>query len=156
MTEWAPSEEELFGADWLARERRREQGEDVPEPPEDDDEPTYNGSLREPFGKFWMLPEKTFRTDGRREVRSRTYERLLATIMAQARRSYSVEPVLALRAVKEMRALCDELEYEAVAIARGYGWSWAAVGEALGISASGAHRQFAQQGAKPRKRRPKS
>ena len=103
-----------------------------------------------------MLPERMFRTDGRREIPSRTYERLLATIMAQARRSGSVAPVLALQAVKAMRKLCDELEYEAVAIARGCGWSWAAVGQVLGISASGAHRRFAQQGAKQRKRRPRA
>lgn len=155
MSKWAPSEEELFGAEWLEREKRREAGEDVPEPV-DDDEPTFDTPLRDPLGRFWILPDRMFRTDGRREIPSRTFERLLATIMNQARRSGSIEPVLGLRAVREMRKLCDELEYEAVAIARGYGWSWASVGDALKISASAAHRRFARQGAKPRKRRPRS
>jgi hypothetical protein len=157
MSEWSPSEEDLFGADWLEREKRREVGEDTPEPLEPDEpELIFNGALRDPTGRFWMLPERVFRTDGRRERVSRTYERLLATIMAQARRSSNIEPVLALRAVREMRRLCDVLEYEAVAIARGCGWSWADVGAALGISTSGAHRQFAREIPEPRKRRPKS
>jgi hypothetical protein len=153
MSEWAPTEEELFGPEWLEREKRREQGEEVLEPL-DGDEPTFNGAVRHPNGRFWVLPERKYRTDGRREIFSRTYEHLLATIMAQARRSDTVEPVLALHAVKAMRRLCDELEYEAVAIARGCGWSWNDVGAALGLSASGAHRQFARESAEPRKRRP--
>jgi hypothetical protein len=152
MDEWTPRREEQVDDDWVERELDRLQEEEARfrQPPVVE---VVNGATREAHGPFGMLPERVFRTDGRAELSSAKIEELLHRLMAEARRSGSVAPVLALRAARSMRRLCDELEYEAVAIARACGWPWRDVGAALGISESGAHRRFARDGAKPRQRR---
>lgn len=53
------------------------------------------------------------------------------------------DPEVELAAVVALRRRANQLEIEAVTRAIGHGWTWAAVGDALGISAQAAHKKFA-------------
>ena len=53
------------------------------------------------------------------------------------------DPEAALAAVVALRRLAGRLEVAAVVEAIAQGWTWAQVGEALGISAQAAHKKFA-------------
>lgn len=53
------------------------------------------------------------------------------------------QPDIALAAVVALRYRANHLEVEAVVSAIAQGWTWAAVGAALGISAQAAHKKFA-------------
>ena len=55
------------------------------------------------------------------------------------------DPGTALAAVIALRRLANRLELDAVVEAVGQGWTWAQVGEALGISAQAAHKKFAPE-----------
>ncbi|MGY1618830.1 RNA polymerase subunit sigma-70 [Geodermatophilus sp. SYSU D00691] len=55
------------------------------------------------------------------------------------------DPGTALAAVVALRRLAGRLESAAVAEAIAQGWTWAQVGEALGISAQAAHKKFAAE-----------
>ena len=55
------------------------------------------------------------------------------------------DPAAALAAVVALRRLASRLESEAVGEAIAQGWTWAQVGEALGISAQAAHKKFASE-----------
>ena len=55
------------------------------------------------------------------------------------------DPEAALAAVVALRRLAGRLESEAVLQAIAQGWTWAQVGEALGISAQAAHKKFAPE-----------
>ncbi|MGY1810198.1 RNA polymerase subunit sigma-70 [Blastococcus sp. SYSU D00669] len=55
------------------------------------------------------------------------------------------DPETALAAVVALRRLAGRLESAAVAEAIARGWTWAQVGEALGISAQAAHKKFAAE-----------
>jgi hypothetical protein len=85
-----------------------------------------------------------FRTDGANTLPSDEYAEALLRIRDQTVRTGALAPRLALERAAAMRRLCDELEYEAVAFARGHGWSWRDIGDALGMTESGAHRRFAR------------
>lgn len=55
------------------------------------------------------------------------------------------QPEAALAAVVALRRLAGRLEVAAVVQAIAQGWTWAQVGEALGISAQAAHKKFAPE-----------
>ena len=55
------------------------------------------------------------------------------------------QPEAALAAVVALRRLAAQLEVAAVVEAIAQGWTWAQVGEALGISAQAAHKKFASE-----------
>ena len=55
------------------------------------------------------------------------------------------DPESALAAVVALRRLASQLEVRAVIEAIAQGWTWAQVGEALGISAQAAHKKFAAE-----------
>jgi hypothetical protein len=55
------------------------------------------------------------------------------------------DPETALAAVVALRRMAGRLESEAVVEAITQGWTWAQVGEALGISAQAAHKKFAPE-----------
>ena len=55
------------------------------------------------------------------------------------------DPESALAAVVALRRLAGQLEIRAVIEAIAQGWTWAQVGEALGISAQAAHKKFASE-----------
>ena len=55
------------------------------------------------------------------------------------------QPAAALAAVVALRRLAGRLEVAAVVEAIAQGWTWAQVGEALGISAQAAHKKFAPE-----------
>ncbi len=55
------------------------------------------------------------------------------------------DPEAALAAVVALRRLAGRLEVDAVVEAIAQGWTWAQVGEALGISAQAAHKKFASE-----------
>lgn len=71
--------------------------------------------------------------------------------MTESQPSPDESPETALAAVVALRRQANRLEIEAVVAAIRHGWTWAAVGEALGISAQAAHKKFA---ATVRDRRP--
>jgi hypothetical protein len=53
------------------------------------------------------------------------------------------QPAAALAAVVALRRLAGQLELAAVNEAIRQGWTWAQVGQALGVSAQAAHKKFA-------------
>lgn len=53
------------------------------------------------------------------------------------------DPEAALATVVALRRKANQLELAAVIEANRQGWTWAAVGQALGISAQAAHKKFA-------------
>ena len=55
------------------------------------------------------------------------------------------DPETALAAVVALRRLAARLEVEAVTEAVERGWTWAQIGEALGISAQAAHKKLATE-----------
>ena len=55
------------------------------------------------------------------------------------------DPEAALAAVVALRRLAARLEVEAVTEAVERGWTWAQIGEALGISAQAAHKKLATE-----------
>ena len=153
-----PEREQAVTAEWLAAEQERlaQQEESwranaaVP-----DEQGGANGSGRTSDGRFKKLPdpERVFRTDGAERLGPTEYQEALLKIRALTRWPRVVSPYAAMEIVAEMRRLCDELEYEAVAFARSHEWSWKAVGDALGMTGSGAHRRFARDQRDPERRR---
>jgi hypothetical protein len=55
------------------------------------------------------------------------------------------DPEAAFAAVVALRRLASRLELAAVVEANAQGWTWAQVGEALGISGQAAHKKFASE-----------
>lgn len=55
------------------------------------------------------------------------------------------DPAAALAAVVALRRLADQLELAAAAHAIAAGWTWAQVGQALGVSAQAAHKKLARR-----------
>ena len=107
----------------------------------DDD---INGAARATDGTFWMHPHRRFPTDGRE---SRSFDRLLDIVHRYENvLPHTTNPSIdaMLRAIREARKHLDEIEYEAVAVARGAHWSWRDIGDALEMTGSGAHRRFAR------------
>ena len=144
--EWNPEPEQRIDAHWLEREQERLREHEAAweqRCKEEDEEEVVNGARRADDGRFKVSHDRICRTDGTSEIAADELEELLLRVRVQAKRARTVSPSVALDAARAMRRLCDELEYEAVAIARGCGWSWLDIGEALGISESGAHRRFA-------------
>lgn len=56
------------------------------------------------------------------------------------------DPADGLRAVASLRLLTDRLEALHVANARRSGWTWQAIGEALGVSRQAAHKKHRRGG----------
>jgi len=102
------------------------------------------GSVRAPDGTFWMRADRRFHTDGREH---RSIDRLLDLVRRYEKvLPYTANPSIEviLRAVRIARERLDEIEYEAVAVARGKQWSWRVIADVLGMSSSVAHRRFAR------------
>ena len=55
------------------------------------------------------------------------------------------DPEAAFAAVVSLRQLAGRLEIAAVVEAIAQGWTWAQVGEALGVTAQAAHKKFASE-----------
>ncbi len=60
------------------------------------------------------------------------------------KRLQSSDPAVGFAAVLALRDLADEVEAAHVASARGQGWSWEAIGEALGITRQSVHKKYAR------------
>jgi hypothetical protein len=147
MDEWTPEPEQRVDAEWLAQEQERLEREETWRAREvaDQTDTIVNGSVRSSDGRFTNLPDRVFRTDGADTLSSDEFEEVLLRIREQTiRTGGALAAGLALERAATMRRLCDELEYEAVAYARGLGWSWRGVGDAFGMTESGAHRRFAR------------
>jgi len=56
----------------------------------------------------------------------------------------SSDPAVGLRAVLALRRLAEQVEAEQVATARGLGWSWQQIGDALGVTRQAAHHKHGQ------------
>jgi hypothetical protein len=149
MDDWTPEPEQRVDTLWLAQEQERLSSQEAmwratQLDDEDESETIVDGSVRSTDGRFKNAPDRVFRTDGSDTIPSDGYEETLLRIRAQTLRTGALAPGLALEGAATMRRLCDELEYEAVAFARGHGWSWRDIGDALGMTESGAHRRFAR------------
>ena len=55
------------------------------------------------------------------------------------------DPRTGLRAVRALRRLLEELERTQVLRARGQGWSWQEIGEALGVSRQAVHKKYGRE-----------
>jgi hypothetical protein len=119
----------------------------------DDEFETINGAWRAVDGRFWELPTRRFHADGRREPDHRALRGLSEEAIKLLRFAESVDPSVALAAIRGLRRKLDELEHEAVALARSYRWSWREIANSLGLSRSAAHDRFARRDVRPRKRR---
>ena len=71
--------------------------------------------------------------------------RLTAAAPDLAQSAGSGDPSVGLRAVAALRKLVDRLEDLQVARARDQGWSWARIGEALGVTKQSAHDKHAHR-----------
>lgn len=58
----------------------------------------------------------------------------------------SRDPAVGLPAVASLRRLLESLEALQVRNARGQGWSWQQIAEALGVSRQAAHKRFGGRG----------
>jgi hypothetical protein len=102
-----------------------------------------NGSIRAKDGTFWMQAHRQFPTDGRQP---RSIDRLLDLVRRYEKLlPYTAHPSIevVLRAIVQARERLDEIEYEAVAVVRGFQWSWRTIAGVLGMSPTVAHRKFA-------------
>ncbi len=54
----------------------------------------------------------------------------------------SADPAVGLRAVGALRRLAEQVEAQQVAAARGQGWSWEQIGDALGVSRQSIHAKY--------------
>lgn len=103
-----------------------------------------NGAMRAVNGQFWMLPDRRFRTDGRKALERTRLRALVRGFAKSSERIANSNPAVGLRAIRDARRQLDRVEYELVAVARACMWSWRDVGDALGMSAAAAHKRFAR------------
>jgi hypothetical protein len=54
----------------------------------------------------------------------------------------SEDPALGLRAALALRRLAERVEAQHVASARGQGWSWQQIGDALGVTRQSVHAKY--------------
>ena len=54
----------------------------------------------------------------------------------------SDDPAVGLRAVGALHRLAEQVEARHVALARGRGWSWEQIGDALGVSRQSVHAKY--------------
>lgn len=54
----------------------------------------------------------------------------------------TTDPAIGLAAVVAVRDLLDEIEVSHVANARAVGWSWQAIGDALGVTRQSVHKKY--------------
>ena len=54
----------------------------------------------------------------------------------------SEDPAQGLRAVLALRRIAERVEARQVAVARGQGWSWQQIGDALGITRQSVHAKY--------------
>jgi len=59
-----------------------------------------------------------------------------------AEQAASQDPAVGLRAAAALRRLADRLEAIQVRNARAQGWSWEAIGTALGVSRQAVHKKY--------------
>jgi hypothetical protein len=59
-----------------------------------------------------------------------------------AERIRSTDPAVGLRAVGALHRLAEQVEAAAVAAARDEGWSWAQLGDALGVARQSVHAKY--------------
>ncbi len=125
---------------------------DEPEPGQQFE--TVNGAWRSIDGRFWQLPTRRFRADGRSKPLPEPLMEEAQTIVRLLKRAANGSPLVALQSVGSLRRHVDKWEHEAVVLARSCGWSWRDIAPLLGISATAAHRRFARPDVRPRRRRP--
>jgi hypothetical protein len=58
----------------------------------------------------------------------------------------SDDPAVGLRAVGALRRLAEQVEASHVRLARELGWSWAQIGDALGVSRQSVHVKYEKRG----------
>jgi hypothetical protein len=115
-----------------------------------------NGAVRTNDGSFGQLPARKFHADGRELLAPDRYRALADRAAKFLELIRSSDLVNALAGVREVRKCVDQLEYELVAYARSRYWPWSAIATVLGVHPSAAHRRFAREDVRPRKRRPRS
>lgn len=116
---------------------------------------TIKGSIKRSDGRFDVrmdrrdLPATTPRSRDDRALKSQA--RLVRELLTRAEWG---DAAAALRAVMLVRNHLEALEYEAVVLARAWGWSWTSIGEALGVRGQTIHKRYAVEVPKRHTRRP--
>jgi hypothetical protein len=109
-----------------------------------DDFHVVNGADRHFNGRFTELPQRIFASDGRHTFPVERYRGLAEEIGSHLEEVASGSVFEAMSSVAALRHTVELLEQEIVAYARGEGWSWRDVGDALGVTRSAAQQRFAQ------------
>jgi hypothetical protein len=94
--------------------------------------PMVNGAMRAYDGRFWRNPE---------HHDSDTQKKLNKNVAQLLARAMNGDPTIALQAVAALKRRVEDLEADAVALAKSLGWSWRDVGDVLGMSRSGAQKR---------------
>ncbi|MEX0874599.1 MAG: hypothetical protein WD646_08420 [Actinomycetota bacterium] len=115
--------------------------DEVTETPEE----IVNGAHRAPDGRFATTRPLDYNDPG---VRRRLT--LEPAVICAEKLASTLKPVLrirsiqeALRTIKRLRARTDELEYELIAYAKTYGWSWQNIADAMDLPRQTVHRRYA-------------
>lgn len=58
---------------------------------------------------------------------------------------HSPDPAVGLRAVTALRRLAERVEATQVSAARGAGWSWDQIGDALGVTRQSVHAKYGKR-----------
>lgn len=70
---------------------------------------------------------------------------MVASQLISRKQLHSTDPAIGFAAVLALRDLADEVEAVHVASARAKGWSWEAIGAALGITRQSVHKKYASR-----------
>lgn len=111
------------------------------EPPE----PLTNGSARDRRGRFKMVEGRTFHADGQLElpqdgvIRAAKQFEIMLNRLKSSKRVFDM-----VRAIPQMRSRLNNLEQELVAYARGFGWSWQDIADAMQLTRQTVYRRHAR------------
>ena len=153
MTEGADEIDRLLDAMEDEEHRRAAEIRNRYRPPRLEEIPTTNGAMRSTGGTFYEVPPRRFYTTNPPPFDPTKHQALTITIFGLLPWAASESPWTALKHVRMLRERLDELEREAVGLARSHRWSWKAISDVLGTHRSALHRRFAKAEITSRTRR---
>lgn len=102
------------------------------------------GSARSSDGTFAMRHESTFPMDRASDESDESMRSAACQLVDLLGQASNGSARAALRAMRLLRERIDELEREAVVVARNWGWSWRGIGYTLGVRAQTVHARYAR------------